>query len=77
MKLSAEAVGIMEKLVELTSEHLRVRATVQFTDWSLPGAATQNSRYVHGKRQSKSMLYYAAIETAEQTDGFEDACAML
>lgn len=77
VNLSAEAVGIMEKLVELTSEYLRVREQFNSPIGRFQALQHRTADMFMEKEQSKSMLYYAAIETAEQTDGFEDACAML
>jgi len=77
VNLSAEAVGIMEKLVELTAEYLRVREQFNAPIGRFQALQHRTADMFMEKEQSKSMLYYAAIETAEQADGYEKACAML
>jgi alkylation response protein AidB-like acyl-CoA dehydrogenase len=77
VNLSAEAVGIMEKLVDLTSEYLRVREQFNSPIGRFQALQHRTADMFMEKEQAKSMLYFAAIEAAEQTDGFERACEML
>ncbi len=77
VNLSAEAVGIMEKLIELTADYLRVREQFNSPIGRFQALQHRTADMFMEKELSKSMLYYAAIEAAEQSDGFEDACSML
>ncbi len=77
VNLAGEAVGIMEKLVELTAEYLRVREQFSAPIGKFQALQHRTADMFMEKEQAKSMLYFAAIETAEQAEGFEQACAML
>lgn len=77
INLSGEAVGIMEKLVELTAEYLGVREQFSAPIGKFQALQHRTADMFMEKEQAKSMLYYAAIETAENAEGFERACAML
>lgn len=75
--LSAEAVGIMEVLLEKTSEFIRTRE--QFGNPISRFQALQHrmADMFMETEQAKSMLYYAAIEMAEDKEDAKRAAKML
>lgn len=77
VNLSAEAVGIMEKLVELTAEYLGMREQFNAPIGKFQALQHRAADMFMEKELAKSMLYYAAIETADGSADYERACAML
>ncbi|NVK19944.1 MAG: acyl-CoA dehydrogenase family protein [Methylocystaceae bacterium] len=77
VNLAGEAVGIMEKLVDLTGEYLRIREQFNAPIGKFQALQHRCADMFMEKEQAKSMLYFAAIETAKQNDDYEKACAML